>query len=100
MGCKTFILPTPYVAHDLEEFKEILKKITRSSLYFHIFEARMRLKNTDNDFSRWLRGLGKERFAAEISRLDPYTYTLEGLREEIISIISKENFCRKRSLER
>lgn len=91
MACKTFILPTPYIAHNLKEFKEILKKVTKSSLYFHIFEARIRLGKVDNDFSRWLRDLGKDKIAAEISRLDPYTYTLEGLREKIISIICKEN---------
>ncbi len=91
MACKTFILPTPYVAHNLKEFKENLKKVTKSSLYFHIFEARMRLGKTDNDFSRWLRDLGKDKIAAEISHLDPYTYTLEGLREKIISVICKEN---------
>jgi hypothetical protein len=91
MACKTFILPTPYVAHNLKEFKEILKKITKSSLYFHIFEARTRLGKVDNDFSRWLRDLGKDEIAAEVSHLDPYTYTLEGLREKIISVICKEN---------
>ncbi|MEA1994993.1 MAG: DUF5752 family protein [Campylobacterota bacterium] len=91
MACKTFILPTPYIAHNLKEFKEILKKVTKSSLYFHIFESRMRLGKTDNDFSRWLRDLGKDKIAAEVSRLDPYTYTLEGLRGKIISIICKEN---------
>ncbi|MCD6133410.1 MAG: hypothetical protein J7J16_03740 [Deltaproteobacteria bacterium] len=91
MACKTFILPTPYIAHNLKEFKEILRKISKSSLYFHIFEARIRLGKVDNDFSRWLRDLGKDRIAAEISHLDPYTYTLEGLREKIISIICKEN---------
>lgn len=91
MACKTFILPTPYIAHNLKEFKEILKKVTKSSLYFHVFESRMRLGKADNDFSRWLRDLGKDKIAAEVSRLDPYTYTLEGLRGKIISIICKEN---------
>ncbi|MGH7908266.1 MAG: DUF5752 family protein, partial [Thermodesulfobacteriota bacterium] len=43
--------PTPYFAHDLKEFIEILNKVTISSLYFHMFEARMRLQKDENDFA-------------------------------------------------
>jgi hypothetical protein len=51
----------------------------------------MRLEKKDNDFSRWLRDLGERSLASKISKLDPYSYTLEALRKEIISIIDKEN---------
>ncbi|MBN1308966.1 MAG: hypothetical protein JXA18_13670, partial [Chitinispirillaceae bacterium] len=44
MSCRTFILPTHQAAHNLSEFYEILKNISIDSLYFHIFEARLRLK--------------------------------------------------------
>jgi hypothetical protein len=89
MACKTFVLPTPYVAYNVKEFRQILEKVSVHSLYFHIFEARMRLEKKDNDFSRWLRDLGKKSLASEISKLDPYSYTLEGLRNKILSIIDK-----------
>lgn len=91
MACRTFVLPTTYVARSVKQFRQILKKVSIHSLYFHIFEARMRLEKKDNDFSRWLRDLGERSLASKISKLDPYSYTLEALRKEIISIIDKEN---------
>ena len=91
MACRTFVLPTTYVARSVKQFRQILKKVSIHSLYFHIFEARMRLEKKDNDFSRWLRDLGERSIASKISKLDPYSYTLEALRKEIISIIDKEN---------
>lgn len=86
----SFILPTPYIACDLAEFGEILKKITIDSIYFHIFESRLRLERQTNDFSTWIEEcLGDEELADKIKRLDPYTYTLEDLRGKIISLVEK-----------
>ncbi len=86
----SFVIPTEYVATDLREFLDILKKITFDSIYFHIFEARLRLEKGKNDFSNWIEtSLGDLELAVEISRLDPYTFTLENLRKKIISIIEK-----------
>lgn len=84
----SFVLPTPYEAHDLQEFVDALKKVTIDSIYFHIFESRLRLEKETNDISNWIEGcLGEKELADEIANLDPYTYTLEGLRENIISLI-------------
>jgi Family of unknown function (DUF5752) len=89
MSCRTFILPTPYEAHNVEEFRDILKKISINSIYFHIFEARLRLERGNNDFSNWLADMGETQLALEISRLDPYTITLEGLRRELVQKVSR-----------
>lgn len=84
------ISPTPYVAHDLREFVEALSKISLNSLYFHIFESRLRLGKALNDFSAWLENsLEEKELAEKIARLDPYTYTLEGLRSSLIQLIEK-----------
>ncbi len=84
------ILPTPYVAHDLREFVEDLRKITSNSLYFHFFESRMRLKNGLNDFANWLTDdMGEPELGAVVAKIDPYTYTLEGLRSALIQTIEK-----------
>ncbi|RJQ39013.1 MAG: mechanosensitive ion channel family protein, partial [Nitrospiraceae bacterium] len=48
------VLATPYMAHDLREFVEALRKVSINSLYFHIFESRLRLHRGVNDFSIWL----------------------------------------------
>ncbi|MDI6641281.1 MAG: DUF5752 family protein [Elusimicrobiota bacterium] len=89
MSCASFILPTPYVANNLVEFIEILRKITIDSLYFHMFEARIRLEKGENDFSAWFREMGMDTLAEKLSKLDPYTMTLEGLKQKIIDIVGK-----------
>ncbi len=89
VSCVTLVVPTPYVAHTVQEFLEIIPKLSVHSLYFHVFEARLRLKRADNDFSRWLKDIGLEQIARDLSRLDPYTITLEGLREKIIRTVRK-----------
>jgi hypothetical protein len=67
---------------------EVIKKITIDSIYFHIFESRLRLEKMDNDFSNWIRNsIGDKELADEISGLDPYTYTLNGLRNKLIRML-------------
>jgi len=91
----SYILPTKYIANNLREFIDILKVVTIDSIYFHIFEARLRLEKKTNDFSLWLgTNLGHEDIAKKISSLDPYTFTMEDLRKKIINICEiklKEN---------
>jgi hypothetical protein len=89
MSCRTFVLPTGYTAEDLSGFCEILQKVSINSIYFHVFEARLRLERGENDFSNWLESIGKNELAHEISRLDPYTITLEGLRRKICGLVSR-----------
>jgi hypothetical protein len=88
-----FIVPTSYVAHDLREFVEILRKVTIDSIYFHVFESRLRLQKGTNDFSIWIsESLGEKELADRIAKIDPYVYTLENLRNRIISQV--ENFIK------
>jgi len=89
MSCRTFILPTRFVARDLGEFKEIVQKVSINSIYFHMFEAKLRLEKGENDFSNWFEEIGEKKLAMEISRLDPYTVTLEGLRKTIVQRVSR-----------
>ncbi len=90
MKSVSVILPTPYVAHDLREFAQILHKISLSSIYLHVFESRLRLGKGLNDFSMWIQDkLGEVELAERIARLDPYTYTLEGLRSTLAQLIEK-----------
>jgi small-conductance mechanosensitive channel len=84
------ILPTAYVAHDLREFVEALHKISPSSLYFHVFESRLRLGKESNDFSNWFeKSMEELDLSQEVARIDPYTFTLEGLRSTLVQIIEK-----------
>jgi small-conductance mechanosensitive channel len=84
------ILPTSYVAHDLRELVESLRKISPASLYFHIFESRLRLGGELNDFAVWLdKSMAEPELSREIARIDPYTLTLEGLRSTLVQTIEK-----------
>jgi small-conductance mechanosensitive channel len=84
------IFPTPYIVHDLREFVEVLRKVSIGSLHYHIFEARLRFKRGVNDFSIWMdECLEDKDLAASLAYLDPYNYTLEGLRTAIIQLIEK-----------
>ena len=86
----SFVLPTNYIAGDLAEFVDIIKKITIDSIYYHIFESRLRLKKPTNDFSLWIaESIGDKKLADKIANMDIYTQTMENLRQSIIKIISK-----------
>lgn len=85
-----FIMPTPYVAHDLREFIEVLRQVSIDSLTYHIFESRLRLKRGVNDFAIWVEEcLDDKDLAEKLAYLDPYNYTLEALRSTIIQVIEK-----------
>ena len=86
----SFVFPTPYLAHNLLEFIEILKKVTIDSIYFHVFEAKLRLEKGINDFSYWIdTSCAQPVLAEKLARLDPYTYTLEGLRTKILDLVNE-----------
>lgn len=86
----SFILPADCVVNNLQEFADAVGRISVESIYFHMFEARLRLEKGNNDFSNWIdTSLGEPKIAAEISRLDPYTYTMDELRKAILKIVNK-----------
>ncbi|HNW45710.1 MAG TPA: DUF5752 family protein [Elusimicrobiales bacterium] len=85
-----YSLPTDCVARDYATFIECLRNVSASSLYLHVFEARLRPPYGVDDFSHWFStNFNDEAIGREVSRLDPYSYTLEGLRQRIIRIIEK-----------
>lgn len=87
MSCQTFVFPTPYTATTLATFREALEHVSFGTLYYHMFDARMRPELGTNDFSIWIRDIGQPALAAAIQDLDPYTYTLDGLRRTMIRMI-------------
>jgi hypothetical protein len=90
MKCILFTIPTEYVAYDLKEFSECLKQVSIHCLYNHIFTARLRPPLGVNDFSHWLRASLEEKdLAKKIEKLDPYTYTMEGLRKKIAHLVER-----------
>lgn len=86
----SFVFPTGHAASDLGEFAAALNNVTIDSIYFHMFESRLRLERGDNDFSRWLAdSVGDKVLSEQISRLDPYTVTADNLRKNILKLINR-----------
>ena len=90
MKAQTFVFQTKHVAHNLLEFRDSLKRISSYSIYYHMFESRLRLERDLSDFSVWLKdSLGEGELAANFAKLDPYTQTLESLRRNLIRQVDK-----------
>lgn len=85
------VMPTRHTALTLEEFAEGLRRVSIRSLYFHIFDARLRLGSPTNDFALWIgEQLRLKPLAADVARLDPYSHTLEALQSMVLSLIRRE----------
>ncbi|GAG35276.1 unnamed protein product, partial [marine sediment metagenome] len=88
MRSVAFLVPTNYQAWDLVEFKDALGRISVHSLYHHIFEGRLHLPGGMDDFANWLKNsLEETALAKKLSKMDPYTHTLEGMRSKIIGFV-------------
>jgi hypothetical protein len=84
----TVVVPTPFVARNLQEFVDSLQKVSIYSIHYHFIEARLRLKLNSNDFSLWLEEeLDLGQLADRVNRIDIYTSTLHDVRRSIIHIL-------------
>jgi hypothetical protein len=76
---------------NLAEFLTGIKYVDSNSIYYHFYEARMRLGSGVDDFSRWLEeSLGKKELASKIRSIDPFMHNVEGIREHLVEEIEKE----------
>lgn len=83
----SIVSPTPYEVRTLKEFTNALNEVGMRSLYFHFFDARLRLKRKTNDFSNWIEdSLAEKEIAEKINNLDPYFMTMDQLKQKIIDI--------------
>lgn len=89
MSSRVFVLQTPHTAHTVEEFRDAIRQVSIHSIYFHVFDAHLRLEQEENDFSIWFRKLGMTDIADQMRKLDPYTQTLEGLRQNILRLVDR-----------
>jgi hypothetical protein len=86
---QSFVMNTGLVARDPEELFRLVRDVSNVSLFYHLFEARLRLGRPTNDFSEWLRHRGADAEADAIERIDPYPLTLDACRERIAAIGSR-----------
>ncbi len=84
----TFVFPAGVKARNLAEFLIAVKYLSESSLYYHFYEARVRLRKGSDDFSKWIDEVVKApEIAAELRNIDPFMHNIEGLREHIVEIV-------------
>ncbi|PIQ84750.1 MAG: hypothetical protein COV75_00480 [Candidatus Omnitrophica bacterium CG11_big_fil_rev_8_21_14_0_20_63_9] len=85
------IVPTRFQASTLEEFAYALEHVSPASLYFHMFDARLRVGERANDFAVWLsQQLGLAELGESVAGLDPYGHTLEALRAILLGLVREE----------
>jgi hypothetical protein len=87
----TLLFPVGLRVNNLAEFLIAIKYIDLPSLYYHFYEARIRLGSGADDISRWVgSALGKADLAEKIRTIDPLMHTLEGMREHLLELVDNE----------
>jgi hypothetical protein len=87
MQSRIIEVPTGLQARTLTEFRETLTTMDVSVIFYHTFEAILRLGRRRGDFAVWIEEqLGLSELAQKISKLDPYMTSLETIRNRIIKM--------------
>lgn len=83
----TLVFPLGVTATDLNGLTSAVREIDPGSIYYHFYEARRRLKGSD-DFSHWVEdSLGLVEIAARIRSIDPFMHTIDGIRAHVIEAV-------------
>jgi|Deesub1362A_J573_1020465.scaffolds.fasta_scaffold00271_25 hypothetical protein len=87
----TIVFPCGVKAKNLAEFLVAIKNVDAESIYYHFYEARMRLGGGVDDFSRWIEGsLRRKDLAERIRNIDPFMHNLDGIREQIAGFVEED----------
>ena len=87
----TFVFPVGIWAKNLAEFLIALKFIDSGCIYYHFYEARIRVSGDVDDFSRWIEDtLLKSELAKKIRAIDSFMHTTEEIRSHISGMILQE----------
>jgi len=84
------VMPTNFVAMTMQDFARGLREVSVHSIHHHFIEARLRLQLMSNDFSQWLlEDVGLADAARTLNRIDIYTATLEGVRQQMVRVVER-----------
>jgi hypothetical protein len=87
MQSRIIEVPTGLEARSLTEFRKILVTVDASAVYYHNFEAILRLGRKMGDFALWIEEqLNLPELAQKISKVDFYMTSLESIRNRIIKL--------------
>ncbi|MEW6118342.1 MAG: DUF5752 family protein [Nitrospirota bacterium] len=82
----SFIFPAGIRVKNLAEFLIAMRYIDPSAIYYHFYEARVRLGV--DDLSAWVEtSLGRKQLAERIRSIDPFMHSVEGIREHIVEAV-------------
>ncbi|MFZ5997022.1 MAG: DUF5752 family protein [Nitrospirota bacterium] len=85
----SFIFSAGIRAKNLAEFLIAMRYIDPSAIYYHFYEARVRLGI--DDLSAWVENaLERRELAERIRAIDPFMHSVEGIREHIIEAVEDE----------
>ena len=76
-------IPTGITVVSLPAFRDQLANIEVAAVYYHLFEARRRGRQSFDD---WFEALGETALAEQVRRVHPYTSDLEGLRARLLQL--------------
>ena len=86
----SLVFPVGVRARNLAEFLAAVKYVDAASIYYHFFEARMRLGSGKDDFSSWMdQALGKTELALKVRSIDPFMHSLEDIRRHVIDMVEE-----------
>ena len=78
-------------AQNLAEFLLAIRYVDMGAIYYHFYEARMRLGGGVDDFSAWVEDvLGKKDLAERMRSIDLFMHSAEGIRDHIIQEVEAE----------
>ena len=86
----SLVFPVGVRVKNLAEFLAAIKYVDAASIYYHFFEARMRLGSGKDDFSSWMdETLGKTELALKVRSIDPFMHSLEDIRRHVADAVEK-----------
>ena len=87
----TLVFPLGIRVNNLVEFLIALRHVDPGSIYFHFYEARVRLGKGIDDFSRWFKdALKRNELSKNMRLIDPFMHDIDGIREHIKEIIEED----------
>src|SRR4030043_2060997 len=87
MQSRIIEVPTGLEARSLTEFREILARVDASVIYYHNFEAMLRLGRRKGGFALWIgERLDLPDLAKNISNIDFYMIRLEFIRQRVVKL--------------
>ncbi len=85
MSSRIIEIPTGIEVETFEDFASALKDVDVSVIYFHVFEAELRMDKGKSDFAIWLEtSVGQGALAERLDAIDPYLLSLEEIRAQIL----------------